>query len=119
AAADHPGADTGHGADVLRCRPAHRGFSARISRPSSGGATEAPMLSTIVRARSTSCALVAFTPLLRYRLSSRPTRTWPPTRSDCATHGTCIGPSANDAHTASGGSCATIAARVSGSAGAP
>src|SRR6478736_2716524 len=74
AAADHAGADAGDRPDVLRSRPAHRGLSARISRPSSGVATFAPMLSTMVLARSTSCAFVAFTPLLRSRLSSSPTR---------------------------------------------
>ena len=53
AATDHAGADTGDGA-YLRRRPSHRRLSERISRPSSGVATVAPMLSTIVRARSTS-----------------------------------------------------------------
>ena len=47
AAADHAGADAGDGPDVLRSGPGHRGFSARISRPSSGVATWAPMHSTM------------------------------------------------------------------------
>ena len=68
-APDDTGPDAAHRADI-----GHRnggsghadfGFRLRISRPSSGVATEAPIDSTMVRARSTSCALVALTPLLR------------------------------------------------------
>ena len=70
---DDTGPDAAHRADVghrnggsgLGWGHADLGFRARISRPSSGVATSAPIDSTMVRARSTSCALVALTPLLR------------------------------------------------------
>ena len=96
-----------------------RGFRLSSSRASSGVATSQPIASMMVRARSTSWALVAFTPRERYRLSSSPTRTCPPSRIDWATHGICIRPSANDAHCDPSGSCCTIEASRVGSAGAP
>ena len=73
ASADDTGPDAAHRADVghrdrgsgMGWGHADLGFRARISRPSSGVATSAPIDSTMVRARSTSCALVALTPLLR------------------------------------------------------
>ena len=68
-AAGHAGADAGDGPDLIGCRPGtgprHRGFSARISRPSSGVATWAPKLSTMVFARSTSWAFRARSSMCR------------------------------------------------------
>jgi hypothetical protein len=73
AASDDSCTDTADGPDVGdsdrgsggRCAHEVLGARARISRPSSGVATSAPIASMIVRARSTSWALVALTPLLR------------------------------------------------------
>src|SRR6267378_3381638 len=68
----------------------HRGAAQRsssFSRACAGVSTRAPMASMMVRAFSTSWALLAYTPLLKYRLSSSPTRTLPPSSTACATQG--------------------------------
>src|SRR3546814_332280 len=60
-------------------------FSERISRASSGEAASSPSPSMIWRTRVTCAALLgASTPLSSHRLSSRPTRTWPPIAAACA-----------------------------------
>src|SRR5258708_7135055 len=65
-------------------------LSCSRSRACAGVMMRAPMASMMVRAFSTSCALLAYTPLLKYRLSSKPTRTLPPSNTDWATHGICM-----------------------------
>ena len=70
-------------------------------------------------ARSTSCPFVAFTPRSSQMLSSRPTRTLPPTTAASATYGNCMRPMANAENTHSGGSWLTSARSVPTSSGAP
>src|SRR6266850_1752038 len=79
----------------------------------------APIASMMVRAFSTSCALLAYTPRLKYRLSSRPTRTLPPRSTDCATHGICMRLTANEVQRQSDGRVFTMASRWPTSAGTP
>src|SRR5579883_162919 len=57
-------------------------------RASAGVATVSPRISITLAAFSTSAALLgASLPRSRYRLSSSPTRTWPPSNTACATIG--------------------------------
>jgi len=67
-----------------------------------------PIAHRLILARSTRVALVANTPLSKYKLSSKPTRTWPPSRTDWATIGICMAPRAKFAQFApvgNGGAC--------------
>ncbi|MNJ67899.1 hypothetical protein D3C77_641060 [compost metagenome] len=70
-------------------------------------------------ARSTNCPLLASTPLSRYRLSSRPTRTLPPSRTAWAAIGICMRPMPNPAQVTPAGRLSTMAFMVAVSAGAP
>src|SRR5450755_2025862 len=92
-------------------RHGHVPASFSRSRVCAGVKICAPMASIIVRALLTSCALLAYTPRLKYRLSSSPTRTLPPRSTDCATHGICIRLMAKEDQTQSAGRVFTIASR--------
>src|ERR1019366_6757677 len=99
-----------------------RGKSQRncsFSRACAAVSTRAPMASMMVRAFSTSCALLAYTPLRKYRLSSRPTRTLPPINTDCAAHGICMRLMGNVPQLQFSGSELTIASKWPTSAGTP
>ncbi len=60
-------------------------FKLSFSRTCAGVISLAPRFSTRVAAFSTSCALVANSPLRSHILSSRPTRTFPPASIAVAT----------------------------------
>src|SRR5580704_15737144 len=99
---------------------AHRCFfSPSVARASAAVATDAPMRSTISRARLTSAPLLAGTPRSSQMLSSSPTRTLPPSRAACATNGICIRPMAKPAQLAFGGRWLRMASIVSVVASAP
>src|SRR5579863_2916603 len=93
--------------------------SCSFSRACAGVKTLAPMASMMVRAFSTNCALLAYTPLLRYRLSSSPTRTLPPSSTACATHGICMRLIAKVPQLQFSGRVLTMASRWPTSAGTP
>ena len=57
------------------------------SRASAAVAGSQPSFSTIDTVRSTSFSFVADTPASIFRLSSMPTRTWPPRRMDSVVAG--------------------------------
>src|SRR6218665_2999741 len=62
---------------------APRAGNPSLRRPSAGVSTRAPRRSTISRARSTNVPLLACTLRSSHRLSSRPTRTCPPSSIAC------------------------------------
>ncbi|CRS18611.1 hypothetical protein PAERUG_P48_London_17_VIM_2_01_13_05253 [Pseudomonas aeruginosa] len=73
----------------------------------------------ISMARSTRLPLLAGTPLSSQMLSSRPTRTLPPSNMAWATIGICVRPMPKPAQVAPGGRLSAIAFMVVVSAGAP